>query len=345
MIILYGSFKYQILEDALDFLKPGYYMAKIDLRHAYRSVHIHPSNYQATGLKRNFSGSDHFIYFVDTRLLYGGRRAPGIFNGLTQAVKRMMARRGNKMIIVYLDDFLIIALSFAQCLEAYECLLELLCKLGFEISWKKVVPPTQCLTFLGVQIDSVGQCLLLPQGKLVGLQAFVQAFLCRRRTSERQLQVLAGNLNWACRDVCGDRPLLRRILDAMNSLLSSSARFRFRPDFYADLFWWSRFLAVFNGKRLFLNSVPECSVQTDASFKAAGAFFHGDWRYLNFVAESDLLTDLHINYKEVLAVVMAAGNWSNQWSNRHVIILTVKQQFLSSIKVVPRIQQTCYYSF
>ena len=88
------SFKYHTLEDARDFLMPGYYMAQIDLHHAYRSAHIHPSNYQATGLKWNFSDSYHFTYFVDTRLPYGGRRAPGIFNRLTQAVKRMMARKG-----------------------------------------------------------------------------------------------------------------------------------------------------------------------------------------------------------------------------------------------------------
>ena len=125
-------------------------MEKIDLRHAYRSVHIHPSNYQATGLKWKFSNSNHFTYFVDTRLPYGGRRAPGIFHSLTQAVKRMMAMRGYKMIVVYLDDFLIVASSWTQCMEAYECLLELLQNLGFEISFRKVVPPTQCLTFLGV---------------------------------------------------------------------------------------------------------------------------------------------------------------------------------------------------
>ena len=103
------------------------------------------------------------------------------------------------------------------------------------------------------------------------------------------------------------------------------------PDFYADLFWWSTFLAVFNGKRSFLDCVPECSVQADASFEAAGAFFHGDWRYFNFAAESDLLADLHINYKEVLAIVMAAENWSNQWSNRHVIIHSDNQAAVSII--------------
>ena len=70
--------------------------------------------HESTTLKWNFSGSDHFTYFVDTRLPYRGRRAPGIFNHLTLVVKQIMARRGYKMIIVYLDDFLIIAHSFAQ---------------------------------------------------------------------------------------------------------------------------------------------------------------------------------------------------------------------------------------
>ena len=97
---------------------------------------------------------------------------------LNPAVKQMIASIGYKMIVVYLDDFLIIAPSFAQCMEACKCLLELLCKLSFEISWKKVVAPTQCLTFPGVQIDSVGQCLSLPQDKLVELRAFVCKHSC-----------------------------------------------------------------------------------------------------------------------------------------------------------------------
>ena len=319
------------MQDALAFLRLGYYMAKIDLRHAYRSVHIHPSNYQATGLKWKFSNSNHFTYFVDTRLPYGGRRAPGIFHRLAQAVKRMMARRGFKMIVAYLDDFLIVASSWAQCMEAYECLLELLQNLGFEISFRKVVPPTQCLTFLGVQIDSVDRYLSLPQNKLADLQAFVQEFLYRRRACKRQLQVLAGKINWACQVVCRGRTFLRRILDAMNSLQSPSARFRFTPEFYADLLWWSQFLQVFNGKRMFLDTVPELTVQTDACFEAAGAIFNGDWRYFNFGAESKVLTDLHINYKEVLAVVMAAENWRDKWTNRHIIIHSDNQAAVSII--------------
>lgn len=50
------SFKFQTLDDAIKLLRPNYFMAKIDLRHAYRSVPIHKSNYAATGLQWQFSG-------------------------------------------------------------------------------------------------------------------------------------------------------------------------------------------------------------------------------------------------------------------------------------------------
>ena len=74
------SFKYQTLDDAISLVTPVCYMAKIDLRHAYRSVDIHPDNYEATALKRRFGDSTHFTYFADTRLLYGGRiKSTGYF--------------------------------------------------------------------------------------------------------------------------------------------------------------------------------------------------------------------------------------------------------------------------
>ena len=37
------KFKYQSLDDAIRLLKPGYHMAKVDLRHAYMSVNILPN--------------------------------------------------------------------------------------------------------------------------------------------------------------------------------------------------------------------------------------------------------------------------------------------------------------
>ena len=85
--------------------------------------------------------------------MMGSKLAPNIFHRLSQAVRRMMIRKGFSAIIAYIDDFWLVAPSFAECDAALQCLLVLLRKLGFQINWKKVVDPTQTLTFLGVEID------------------------------------------------------------------------------------------------------------------------------------------------------------------------------------------------
>ena len=267
-------FKFQTLEDVLKLMGPGYFLAKIDLKSACRSVPIHPSNYVGTGLKWKFEGNKvTFTYFVDTRLLFGGKKAPEIFNRLTQAVRRIMARKGFSAIVVYLDDFLIIGESELACRAAFGTLLSLLSNLGFEINWKKVVQSTQRLIFLGVLLDTVGCTMSLPEEKFGALKSYLLEFSLRRGTSKRQLQVLAGKLNWACRVVYGGLTFLRRIIDQMNLLNSSNAKFKLNQDFYDDLAWWLSFLNVFNGKCMFLEKCPTTDVQTDASSLAAGAFF------------------------------------------------------------------------
>ena len=52
----HNYFKFQIFEDALKMTGPGYFLAKVDLKSAYRSVPIHPSNYSGSGLKWKFKG-------------------------------------------------------------------------------------------------------------------------------------------------------------------------------------------------------------------------------------------------------------------------------------------------
>ena len=313
-------FKFQTLDDAIHLLKPNYFMAKIDLRHAYRSVPIHPSNYAATGLHWHFTGEDNFTYFYDTRLPFGAKCSPEIFHRLTQSIRRMMARRGFESVIVYLDDFLVVAPTYEACQLAFSTLLQLLQDLGFSISWHKVIGPTQKLVFLGVELDTQQCKMALPQTKLDELRGIVSCFLSRLRANKKQLQQLAGKLNWACRVVYGGRTFLRRILDTMNSLQSPTAKKRLDPEFYADIQWWHSFLQVFNGQRPFLSTQPTTDVETDACLLAAGAYFRGDWLYHNFPLDCPAIAGLHINHKEVVAQILTAFRWGHVWKNQHVII-------------------------
>lgn len=314
-----GKFKFQTLDDATRALQPGYYMAKIDLRHAYRSVPIHPANYKATGCKWRFEGDDIDTFFYDTRLPFGAKCSPEIFHRLTQAVRRMMAKRRYHEIIVHVDDFLVIGSTYRACKEKYDALLALLQNLGFSISWRKLIPPTQCLTFLGVELNTTACTLTLPAAKLQEFQRLIVQFRHKRRATKHQLQRLAGKLNWACRVVYGGRTFLRRILDLMNSM-ASAAKYRLSQSFYRDLSWWDSFLHVFNGRWPFLDNKPTVDVMTDSSSLAAGAFFRGDWIYFNFELDCPTWSSLHVNHKETLAIILAAKRWAPQWANHRVLI-------------------------
>ena len=237
------KFSFETLDDAIKMVKPNAYMAKIDLSSAYRSVNVHPSSYQALGLKWKFNGDESFTYMVDTKLCFGARNAPEIFHRLTQSVKRMMIKRGFPNLIVYLDDFWLTAETYDECKLAFETLLELLQDLGFDISWKKVAPPTRRLTFLGIEIDSAKQMVQLPETKLVEFKALVNKFAHKKRASKRQLQQLAGKLNWACRVVHGGRTFLRRILDMLNSLKRPHHKARLDAACKQDIMWWDNFFA------------------------------------------------------------------------------------------------------
>ena len=313
------AFKFQTLDDAIRLLKPRYYMAKIDLKHAYRSVPIHKDNYQATGCKWKFKRDNHYTYFYDTRLPFGASSSPEIFHRLTQSVRRMMARRGFPDVVVYLDDFLVIGENKQRCYEAFETLVALLEDLGFTISQHKLVRPTQRLTFLGVELDTTNCTMSLPSGKLDELLHLVTEFQSRKRATRKQLQCLAGKLNWACRVIYGGRTFLRRILDTINAL-SNTGKIRLDSEFRADISWWANFLKIFNGTKHFLNTLPTVDVVTDACPVAAGGYFRGDWFYHHFQADSPAWAELHINHKETLAITLAARRWCTRWANHRIVI-------------------------
>ena len=122
----HNPFSYQRIQDAVDLIKPGYFLAKLDLASAYRSVKVNTSSFVATGLKWIFSGDDVPTYMVDTRLPFGAKRSCEIFNDLGQAVCGMMRGRGYPSIVNYLDDYIIIGDSYSACRAMLATLMRLL---------------------------------------------------------------------------------------------------------------------------------------------------------------------------------------------------------------------------
>ncbi|MCG8046809.1 MAG: reverse transcriptase domain-containing protein [Candidatus Thiodiazotropha endolucinida] len=321
--------KFSRVDDAASMMTPNCYFAKVDLRSAYRSVKISTQSQKATGFKWRFGTNE--VYLRDSKLPFGAKLSPGVFHRLTQAVKRMMARRGFDLIVVYLDDFLIISESKETCAAALLCLIQLLRKLGFSIHWGKVVDPTNKITFLGIELDSITMSLRLPEEKLQSFRADLQAFLQLRRATKRQFQSLAGRLSWAAGVVKGGRVFLRRIFNKVSSLKHASHRGLICSEVRNDLLWWSGFLTTFNGRSMLLDKQPIECVFTDACNEAAGGSFGLDWFYFNWSRDLPIAASFHINEKETLAVVLAAQRWAPFWQNKHIIIYSDNTTTVASL--------------
>jgi hypothetical protein len=224
-------------------------------------------------------------------------------------------------IIVYLDDFLIVQDDYSTCLKAQHTLIRLLMELGFSIAWQKVEGPSQDIVFLGVKINSCEMTIGLPQQKISELQALLSLFAVRKRASCKQLQSLAGKLNWACQVIRGGRAYLRAVLDSFAALRKPTHKTRLSPDFMDSISWWQMALKLFPGKYVLLDSTEHC-VYLDASDQGSGFVYDADWGYVNWTCDAPEMTDWHINAKETVTAVFAARRWAPSWRNSKVIFHT-----------------------
>ena len=311
---------FETIANAEMMIQPGWYMAKLDLKAAYRSVLLHPSQYHLTGLKWTFSGHKSGTYLVDTRLPFGARFSPGIFHNLTQAVKVIMAAKGFKGLVVYLDDFLVIEPTKERCAESLSTLIQLVRKLGFSIAWDKVTGPTRMLTFLGVELDTSTMEMRLPNDKLIEFKTLLDTFLARSRCSLRQCQELAGKMNWALNVVRAGRIYLRRFFEVMQSMKARHHKIILSAELRADIEWWQIMLSNFNGVRLLQPDGPVNVTYVQASAMGMGMVCEADWYYLCWHSDFPMMENIGWVDKEVAAMAITLLNWGHKWTNSTVIL-------------------------
>jgi hypothetical protein len=184
-----------------------------------------------------------------------------------------------------------------------------------------VTDPCQCLTFLGIVIDTVGNTVSLEQNKVEKLQTLLSQFKTRTRASRKQLESLAGKLNWAATVIPWGRVHTRSVFDMLAKLTKPNHKC-FLDDIQQDLRWWSIFIVCGNQTKRIWDDRPVINVCSDSSSAAGGAFCHGDWYYCNWELDRPRLSNLHINVKELAIVREAALRWANDWRGHRVRIYT-----------------------
>ena len=126
----------------------GALLAKLDVKSAYRLIPVHPLDRPLLGIE--WQGSA----YMDGMLPFGLRSAPKIFTAVADALEWILRRQGVVHVDHYLDDFIIYGPPGSdQCAEQLQWTLALCERLGVPVADEKLEGPTECLTFLGIEIE------------------------------------------------------------------------------------------------------------------------------------------------------------------------------------------------
>ncbi|KAK3280564.1 hypothetical protein CYMTET_11609 [Cymbomonas tetramitiformis] len=329
--------RFQSVEEAFGLLQPYSFMAKIDLKSAYRFVGI------AAPLWRFLASEFGGVLRIDTRFPFGVKAAPGLFHDITQLVKLMMQQRGFPGIVVYLDDFILVADSEEDCQRGFEMLLELVEYLGFEVAPEKVESPRQDLVFLGIRLQSNYSGLGIVTMSVEESRVQKVALACREMAvletvRVKEVQRLVGQLMFCARVVYRAKMFLRSGYDFIGRAGKMRRFYDTVPrDLSRDLMWLAKILEEYNGQAVVLNRRPVVRdfFAVDAAGEEAvdggmGGFFGGrwfavkweevrQWKVQPFSPFRDVASS-HINYLELFVIFWALRKWGHLLRGCKVVI-------------------------
>ena len=129
-------------------MKPGSYMASIDLKDSYYTLPVHPDHQKF--LKFKFNGN----LYQYTCLPNGLSSAPRIFTKLLKPVYSTLQGMGH-VISGYIDDSYLRSDTYNECTKNITDSSKLITELGFITHSEVCTVPSQSLVFLGFILNSV----------------------------------------------------------------------------------------------------------------------------------------------------------------------------------------------
>lgn len=294
----------------------GCYLFRLDLARAYRQIPVDPYDYRLLGFHWNSE------FYIDTRLPFGLASAAMACQRTTSAVTYMFNQQGFPL-INYLDDFASAQGQFSEAVSMFYQLKQLLVDLGLQESADKAVFPTQIMVFLGVLFNSITMTMEVTPDRLKQIQEEVSLWNGQKVfASKKEIQSLIGKLQFVAKCVKPGRLFISRMLEVLRAIPHNRDRIRISKDFRADLFWWEKFIAEYNGISLLgdaLFSQPGQVFQTDACLTHCGGLCGSECFSWPF-PQAMLDQNIDINGLELLTIVVACKLWGQAWAGQRIMV-------------------------
>ena len=281
---------------------------KVDLSKAYKQVSLDPKHIRYMGFVVDEE------YFFECTLLMGSRSSARCCQMVTSAVVYIFTEDGF-FAVNYLND-IGSADTQERAWESFTALRNLLVKIGLKEALDKACPPSSCMVFLGIEVNTISMSLKIPSKKLEEIIEEVKKWSNKREASRKQVQKLAGLLNFACRCVRSGQIYLARILNFLRST-PVTGFIKIPCTVYDDITWWQEFAPMFNDVSLMMEnefSLPDLVISSDSCLSGGGALSSEEFFHVEYPQDVKKRCT-HINQLECIVLVVAVKLWAKnlQW--------------------------------
>jgi hypothetical protein len=264
----YEYFHYSSVDDAVEASHPNCWYGKLDLSNCFLSFPLLPE------VRKFFCFRFEGELYQFTHMPFGLSTAPRVCTQLLSVVHFALSELGIRA-IVYLDDFFFIAASSEEMSRHLTLAQSTIRQFGLIVNPDKTEGPSQTLSFLGVQLDSVNQTVSCTAERVSELNTLLRSLLRQRVITRGHAASLIGKLSFAAQVLPGARPFMRRMLDALHLCKSRrhSTPIRIDPGFRDDVRFWVQQLHHWNGRQQWRSSRAAPFVfASDASLRGFGFY-------------------------------------------------------------------------
>jgi len=313
--VQFRHFKMDTLNSVINIISPQAYFASLDLKHAYYTIPI--AIEQRKYLKFLWSG----ILYEFNALPMGLTSSPRLF---TKVMKPPLAylRQKGCTISGYIDDFFIQGNDMQDCYSNLEETVRLFLRLGFYVHPEKsVFTPSQSLTFLGFNLNSVSMTVTLTQEKKEQLISLCTEALTGKIFPIRFVAKVIGKIVSALPGVEFGKLHYRNLeRDKIRALSANNGDYnaimQLSEGAKKELNWWCS--NVMHVSRRIKHPPHSYSFQTDASDSGWGIASSTDESLQSHGIWSQEQRSLHINVRELYVVFICLTIFCKDMHGIHV---------------------------
>ena len=302
-------------------------------------------------------------YFVDKCLPFGSSTSCAHFQRFSNALAHIWKflvqlnspTKYSPSVTNYLDDFLFVERSEAICNRLVEGFLDMCEKLSVPVAFNKTEWASTRIFFLGILLDGNNHLLAVPVEKREKALRLLNNFIDKHKATVKQIQSLAGLLNFLGKAIVPGRAFTRRMYVQFQGFLVSKAdesrngfEKRLKPhhhisldaEFRTDCKVWMEFLSSEDHticrpftdlaqvrQATVLNFYSDAAKSENLGF---GCIFNEQWafgRWGDFISKCDP----SIEYLELFGLVIAVFIWSEQLANNRSVVFCDNQAVVTMV--------------